>query len=237
MFHFTIAVFLCCGFFLLILLRWAPPRIGYRPVLLSLFCVSHPHGLPLPCTLLGLPPRVVFSLPTSFVVTVLRGGVMSYLSWGFPYPPPLFPTRRRLPFHYFRLPATSGSFFSSLRPYLVSSVFAFTLLVPAPSLSLGLPPLVAFFLIRVRLVLRLGVGGNSVLGGAPSTPPPPFTIRDCRISQFCAATCCLLLLPLLYTHPYAWVTSFVFFMSYSRCAFFYCSFFFFSLDSLPILSS
>ena len=35
------------------------------------------------------------------------------------------------------------------------------------------------------MVLRL-------LGGAPSIP---FTVRNCRISQFCAATCCLLLPP------------------------------------------
>ena len=102
----------------LLLLRSAPPLIGCRPLL----SLSHPHCLPLPCTLLGLPPRVVFSLPTSLLgVTVLRGGVMSYLSWGFPYPPLLFATPRRLPLHYFRLPAASGSLFlSSLPPYLVS---------------------------------------------------------------------------------------------------------------------
>ena len=100
----------------LLLLRLAPPLIGCR----HLLSLSHPHCLPLPCALLGIPPRVVFSLPTSLLgVTVLRGGVMSYL-------------------HYFRLPAASSSFFlSSLTPYLVLSVVSFTLPVPAPSLSLS----------------------------------------------------------------------------------------------------
>ena len=67
----------------LLLLSSAPPLIGCRHLL------SHPHCLPLHCTLLSLPPRVVFSLPASLLlgVTVLRGRVVSYLSWGFPCPP------------------------------------------------------------------------------------------------------------------------------------------------------
>ena len=70
----------------LLLLSSAPPLIGCRHLSLSL---SLPHCLPLPCALLGLPLRVVFSLLTSLLlgVTGLRGRVMSYLSWGFPYSP------------------------------------------------------------------------------------------------------------------------------------------------------
>ena len=148
MFHSTIAVFLCCGFLLLILLRSAPPLIGCRP-LLSLFCLSHPHGLPLPCALLGLPPRVVFSLPTSLLVTVLRGGIMSYLSWGFPYPPPPLPYSASAAFP--PLPSTCHLWLLLL--FLTSPLPCFVCRLLHPpctrpfSLSLRLPPLVAFFLI------------------------------------------------------------------------------------------
>ena len=65
--------------------------------------------------------------------------------------------------------------------------------------------------------------------GVPPLPPFYYSrllhqpILRCYLLPLAAA--------LFYTHPYAWVTSFVFFMSFSQCAFFYCSFFF-SLDSL-----
>ena len=218
MFHVTIAVLLSFGFFLLIfitssmhlpllpllLFHSAPPLISCRHSSLSL---SHPHCLPLPCALLGLPPRVVFSPPPPFLVLPFFGvGLCHTCLGGFPTPPLLFATRRRLSLHYFCLPAASGSFLSSLSPYLVSSLVSFNLPVPAPSLSLSgshlWSPSSSY---EFALFRGLGVGGSLAFGGVPSTP---FPIRDCHISQFC----------------------FVFFMSFSQCAFFYYSFFF-SLDS------
>ena len=40
---------------------------------------------------------------------------------------------------------------------------------------------------------------------------------------------------LLYTHPHAWVTALVFFMSFRQCAFFYSSFFSLDSPSLPFV--
>ena len=110
-----------------------------------------------------------------------------------------------------------------------------SLTLPVPhhfSLTLGLPPLVAFFLLWVSLVTGLGVGCPSAFGG----PLYPFyysllqhrPIMRCYLLPLASA--------LLYTHPPAWVPSLVFFMSFSHCTFFYSSLFF-SLDfpSLPFV--
>ena len=69
--------------------------------------------------------------------------------------------------------------------------------------------------------------------GSPSAFGGPFySLYYSRLSHQPILRCYLLPLAsaLLYTHPHAWVTSLVFFMSFSQCAFFYSSFFF-SLDS------
>ena len=171
----------------LILLRSSPPLLGCRPLLLSLFSLSHPHGLPLPCTLLGLPPRVVVFLPTSLlVVTVLRGGAMSYLSWGFPYPPPppfssllsvgcLSTTSVYLP------PLAPSSF-----PHSPLTLFRLSSPVPAPSLSLSQAPTSGRLLPHMSSPCsEVGCRWSFGFWGCPLYPP--FTIRDCCISQFCAA--------------------------------------------------
>ena len=243
MFHSTI-VFLCCGFFLLILLRSAPPLIGYRPLLLLSLLSLSPSRSPPPLRH-SRPPASSRLLPPHLPSCCYRSSGWGYviLVLGVSLPPPSLPPLPLPPLSSFLLSVGCLSTTSVYLPPLAPSSFPhfpltlFRLSSPSPSLY---PPLLSLSQAPTsgRLLPHMSspcseVGCRWSFGfwGCPLYPPPPFTIRDCRISQFCAATCCLLLPPLLYIHPYAWVTSFVFFMSFSWCVFFYCSFFFFSVDS------
>ena len=183
---------------------------------------------PPPPLALFLASRLESSSPSSphFFLVLPFFGVGLYHTYlgGFPNPPLLFTTTLRLPLHYFRLPAASGSLFlSSLPPYLVSiSRLLYPPCTRRFSLSLGLPPLVALFRGWVWVVIRL-------LGC------PLYPLSFSRLSHQPIMSCYLLPLAsaLLYTHPHAWVPSLVFSMSFSHCTFFYSSFFF-SLDSPPL---
>ena len=119
-----------------------------------------------------------------------------------------------------------------LIPFLTSSLPCFDLSSPSPSLYQPLFSLsgshlwspsssCGFALFRgwVWLVLQ-------PLGG------PLYPLYYLRLSHRPIMRCYLLPLAsaLLYTHPLAWITSLVFILPFSHCAFF-CSSFFFSLDS------
>ena len=188
----------------LLFLRLAPPLIGCR-LLLSLSPSLSP------------PPLHSSRPPASSRL------LLPHL----PYP--CSPLRYSASATFTLLPSTCRLWL--LIPFLTSSLPCFDLSSPSPSLyppllSLQLPSLVTFFLLWVRLVLGLGVGIPSAFGG------PLYPFYYLRLSHQPIMRCSLLPLAsaFLYIHPHAWVTSLVFFMSFSHCAFFYSSFFF-SLDS------
>ena len=109
------------------LLCSTPLLIGCRPLL----SLSSLPPSPSPSPLRSFPSRLGSSSPSR-----LPSCVMSYVSWGFPYPLfLLLPPRRRLPLLFFCLPAASSSFFFPHFPLTLFRSRLLPLPVPAPSIS------------------------------------------------------------------------------------------------------